>query len=373
MKKLVALAVAGALAAPVYAQSNIQLYGVLDANFQYGDSMGNDFFMINSTSGTGGPRIGVRGEEDLGSGLKAVFLLEQGFNIDTGKSVEGDSSASGNDVFTRQAYAGLKGSFGQLTLGRHEAPGYYIYEFEGIGGSGASALVQINNFLGLTISTREKARWSNSALYSGSYQSVSWSAIYSAGNNEVDVIRPTDGKRIDHSDDDRFGFSVKYASGPLSATAIYHNVKYNALNALGDETQKEWAIGAAYDFGMVKLMGTYQQGRDVLGQKDRDVDVWQIGAIIPVFGTNQLRLSYVHSELDPAHGKSVDPQTFSIAYLHFLSKRTFLYGGYTQTDYDDLTWGRGAQLALVPSNSGYDANKKIEDTNIFFLGIRHMF
>lgn len=373
MKKLIALAVAGAVAAPVYAQSNIQLYGVVDANYQYGDIMGNDYSAINSTSGTGGSRIGFRGEEDLGSGLKAVFLLEQGFDISTGQSAEilpADSAASGEDVFTRQAYMGLKGGFGQLTLGRHEAPGYYIYEFDGIGGSGSSALVQVSNFLGLTIQSSARARWSNSALYTGSYQAVSWSAIYSAGNNETDSAGPNG---VDNNDDDRFGLSLKYASGPLSATAIYHNVKYNKLNALGDETQKEWALGAAYDFGMVKLVGSYQQGRDVMGQKDRDIDVWQVGAIIPVFGANRVRLSYVHGEIDAKGHDTFDPQAFSVSYLHFLSKRTFLYGGYTQTDYDDMTWGEGAQLALVPSNSGYSPSKKIEDTNLFFVGIRHFF
>ena len=83
-KKLIALAVAGLVSAPVFAQSNIQIYGVADAYFKGGKFMGEDTMGVDS-GGLAGSRIGFRGEEDLGSGLKAVFVLEQGINIDTGK------------------------------------------------------------------------------------------------------------------------------------------------------------------------------------------------------------------------------------------------------------------------------------------------
>ncbi|MBP6998627.1 MAG: porin, partial [Tepidiphilus sp.] len=134
-KKLIALAVAGLVSAPVFAQSNIQIYGVADAYMKYGDFMGDDAMGVDS-GGLAGSRIGFRGEEDLGSGLKAVFVLEQGINIDSGKSTgmtgDDDKNNNGDQTFTRQAYVGLKGNFGQVALGRQYAPGYFTGEYDAL-------------------------------------------------------------------------------------------------------------------------------------------------------------------------------------------------------------------------------------------------
>ena len=103
-KKLIALAIAGLVSAPAFAQSNVTIYGVADAAIGIGEHGDNDFQgVVNGI--LSGSRIGFRGTEDLGNGLKAVFTLEQGFNIDNGNS-------SSSRAFHRQAFVGVAGGLG---------------------------------------------------------------------------------------------------------------------------------------------------------------------------------------------------------------------------------------------------------------------
>lgn len=399
-KKLIALAVAGLVSAPVFAQSNIQIYGVADAYMKYGDFMGDDAMGVDS-GGLSGSRLGFRGEEDLGSGLKAVFVLEQGFNIDTGKSTamsgDDDRANGGSQTFTRQAYVGLKGNFGQVALGRQYAPGYFTGEYDALLNAYISPMSLLSNFTRLTITPNSAARWNNSVTYKGTFQSVSVAAIYSAGNQETDSKL---GKGTDYSDDDKYGISLKYDNGPLKIGGMYQAVKFKSGYSVppqkivqdpdnptgvkltadpagfypkaADETQKEWLIGASYNFGMATLAGSYQQGRDVGGNKDLDVDLWQVGVIVPV-GAGNIHVAYAQADVDKAKVLSSDvkPKAFTVAYTHALSKRTTGYVGYTKVDYDDLLWSEAKTLGQ--NQNGHGDKEKVDDTDLFYVGVRHTF
>ena len=375
-KKLIALAVAGLVSAPVFAQSNIQIYGVADAYMKYGDFMGDDAMGVDS-GGLAGSRIGFRGEEDLGSGLKAVFLLEQGFNIDNGQSTAisgADSAQGGDDVFTRQAYVGLKGNFGQVALGRQYAPGYFTGEYDALLNASISPMSLLSNFTKLTITPQAAARWNNSVTYNGTFQSVSVAGIYSAGNRETDQKGGPD-----YTDDDKYGVSLKYDNGPLKIGGVYQGVKFSGSNKIAgvkaDETQKEWLIGASYNFGMATLAGSYQQGRDVLGWNGLDIDLWQVGVIVPV-GAGNIHVAYAQGDVDKANllQDDVKPKSFTVAYTHALSKRTTGYVGYTKVDYDDLLWGEAKVLGNVGNDlNGHAGTEKVDDTDLFYVGINHKF
>ena len=376
-KKLIALAVAGLVSAPVFAQSNIQIYGVADAYMKYGDFMGDDAMGVDS-GGLAGSRIGFRGEEDLGSGLKAVFVLEQGFNIDTGASMSAGSS------FARQAYVGLKGNFGQVALGRQYAPGYFTGEYDALLNAFVSPMSRLSDFTKLTITPNAAARWNNSVTYNGTFQSVSVAGIYSAGNQEKDYAAPNN--RTDYGDDDKYGVSLKYDNGPLKVGGMYQAVKFKS-NSDGtkrsdneNETQKEWLIGASYNFGMATLAGSYQQGRDVAGYNNLDVDLWQVGVIVPV-GAGNIHVAYAQADVDKVTGvqingnsllsKDVKPKAFTVAYTHALSKRTTGYVGYTKVDYDDLLWREAGHLGQ--SLNGHTGDEKVDDTDLFYVGLNHKF
>ncbi|PVE26592.1 porin, partial [Enterococcus faecalis] len=141
-----------------------------------------------------------------------------------------------------------------------------------------------------------------------------------------------------------------------------------------DETQNEWLIGASYNFGMATLAGSYQQGRDVLGFKDLDVDLWQVGVIVPV-GAGNIHVAYAQTKLDYPDGGDDKPKAFTVAYTHALSKRTTGYVGYTKVDYDDLTWGAVGPdgLGRVRHTNGHAETDKVDDTDLFYVGLNHRF
>ncbi|MFS8981707.1 porin, partial [Cupriavidus necator] len=126
--KLRSMAAAALLACSggAFAQTNVTLYGVADINVEYVNHLGavptaanqfnrgpaNDVYRMNS-GGVSGSRWGLRGSEDLGGGLQALFVLESGFNLDTGTSQQ-----SGR-LFGRQAFVGVqKAGIGHISLGR---------------------------------------------------------------------------------------------------------------------------------------------------------------------------------------------------------------------------------------------------------------
>jgi predicted porin len=383
-KKAVAVSLAGLIAAPGWAQSNIQLYGVADAYVKYGKWMGDDTAGVDD-GGINGSRIGFQGEEDLGNGLKAVFVLEEGVNIDTGKS-SGMSNADdyyngGSQTFTRQAYVGLKGSFGQVALGRQYAPGYFVDPYDALIAMVPSPQDWLSLLGNLTITPNAPARWNNSITYNGTFQTLTVNAIYSAGNRESDSGRNLDGTRVDYTDDDKYGLALRYDNGPLKIGAIYHGIKYSKQNvadgfAVGDKTQKEWFLGASYDFGMATLAGSYQQGRDVLGINGMDVNLWQIGVVVPI-GPGNIRFAYAGEKIDRAQDfidHEAKPKSLTIAYTQDLSKRTTIYLGYTKIDYDNLTWKEALNLGQTDSSfNGHTETSKVGDTDLFFVGMSHTF
>src|SRR5690606_39044941 len=117
--------VAGLVSAPAFAQSNVQIYGVVDAGVVSGKIGDNKFNGVQSGL-LSASRIGFRGTEDLGNGLKAKFTLEYGINVDNG----------GAPNAPRQSWVGLEGGFGFIGLGRQYSPGHnYAGMLDVMGGS----------------------------------------------------------------------------------------------------------------------------------------------------------------------------------------------------------------------------------------------
>jgi predicted porin len=115
-KKAIVAAVASCVCAGAYAQSSVSLYGVIDVGLDFTNNSGGHQYwhMEDGTyDGIYGSRWGLQGSEDLGGGLKALFKLENGFNVTTGRL------AQGGREFGRQAYVGLSSDkFGTVTAGR---------------------------------------------------------------------------------------------------------------------------------------------------------------------------------------------------------------------------------------------------------------
>lgn len=344
-KKLIVLAVAGCVCAPVFAQSNVTFYGLADAALGFGHTKDNDYRAVLSGV-TLGSRIGFRGVEELGNGLKAIYTLEHGFNIDTGTPL------FANSAFSRQAYVGLQGGFGTVSLGRQYAPGHFVFSYHEAIGAALSPQAILAGASGLSILSAGIARWDNSIAYTGKFGGLTARAIYSAQNeSEVELGQSA-------SDDDRLGVGLDYANGPLKAGLIYHLVK----DVVGKD-QNEWYVGAAYKFSKLSLSAAWQMGRDI-SAADRDSQIWSLGTTIPLSSVSDLILSY--GRLKERDLKDANASNWTVQYNHHLSKRTMLYAAYNRTHNDDNSSVGAVFGTLKPMYPGESAAMAV-------FGMRHRF
>lgn len=336
-RKIIGLVLGGLVSTQVFAQSNVTLYGIIDAAVSAGSAGGNDFRGI-TTAAFAGNRFGFKGAEDLGNGLKAVFQLEQGFNVD-------DGTANSARQFHRQSWVGLSGSLGTIGLGRQYAPGYFAVYDAALGGTvSPQQVLGVGN--GLTIVPSSVGRWDNSVAYSGSFNGLTVRAAYSMNSDESS----TNPQR-----DDKWGVGAAYENGPFKAGVVYHYLKE------ASDDQKEWYVGAEYDFGVLTLAGSLQNGRGV-GALDQSKRLWNFGVVVPVSAAGKVHLSYgalKERDLDRADAKS-----WMVAYRHVLSKRTTAYAAYNRTTNDDTV-----QYGMIKAPTGATG----AGSGAFFLGMVHSF
>ena len=340
-KKLIALAVAGLVSAPAFAQSNVTIYGVADAAVGFGSHGDNDFSgIVNGV--LSGSRIGFRGAEDLGNGLKAVFTLEQGFDIGNGAA----SPSVGDSTFSRQALVGLSGSFGTVSLGRQYAPGYFFgYDATASASVGPQSI--LSNGAGMSITPNSRARWDNSVAYTGSFSGLTARAIYSM--KAVETAANPD-------DDDAYGVSLDYANGPLAVGAVYQ-----VMQKASAEDQEEWGIGGSYNFGVVQVLASYQAVDGLGNVNGAEGDLWQVGVAVPVGAAGKVHLAYGEFDRDDLNNRGAE--SYSIAYTHALSKRTTAYVAYNNTENES---GTGAFGVVGGTGLG-------DDSDVFAVGVRHTF
>lgn len=342
-KKLIALAVAGLVSAPAFAQSNVTVYGIVDmfvGHSKAGDTKATDVL----SGGLAGSRLGFKGTEDLGNGMKALFTLEYGISPDV---------SGGGLTFTRQSFVGLSGNFGTVTLGRQYAPGYYATAALGAVAAGPLDPIAVLTS-GLGIAPGSNARWENAVNYaSPSFGGFSAQAIYSFSGKSGDgtvVDGLGDRNRMDSND---VGLGLTYANGPLDVRYVYQ-----AAENLTDVEQDEHLIGASYNFGVMKLTGSYQIAKfDYATSKDRDVKVATIGGIIPV-GAGNVHVS-IGKRWDD--NSNADAKSYGLAYTHGLSKRTTVFAGMNRTSNDD-----NAAFGSVLGIAG-------ENETAFAVGVNHKF
>lgn len=372
-KKLIALAVAGLASTAAFAQTNVTIYGVADAGYVHanGENGRNNAFNGIQSGVLAGSRIGFKGEEALGNGLKAVFTLEYGLTLDADSGIGAGPAA-------RQQFVGLSSDkLGTLTLGRQYAPGYFTQvRNDAFAGASVSPLAILNNAAGNTIVAASNARWNNSAAY----QSPTWAgfsvrAIYGYGEQGTTAVSESSGSL------GQFGAGLNYANGPLNIDLAYQTRLDQSAFTVGNGTSywagtvtrtagqngkdvDEWMLGASYDFKVVKVFASYQDQSDDVNTSAADFGnkVWNVGATVPVFGNGKIHASYARLSWDrTGAGKS---SAWGLGYTHALSKRTTLYTTYSSVRNDDD--------ALVAAGAAY-VSALDERNNTLTAGISHSF
>ncbi|WP_296491108.1 porin [Rhodoferax sp.] len=333
-KSLVALAVLAASGAS-FAQSSVTLYGLADIWFgsvKADDGVGNSVTQTKLDSGgVNTSRWGVKGSEDLGGGLKAIFKLEQGFALDTGAAKSTSDifgNSQGNQAFSREAYVGFSGGFGDVKLGKV----WTAYD-DVSGASNAvfdSALAPMNNVFR---STGYLGNPGNTIYYSTpSFSGFAGAISYSMGE---DAVYQTPVPNVTVKDTNILSLNMTYSAGPLALQLGYQAQEATTSfgnTVIGDDTAEFWRVGGSYDFGMATVKGTYGSVANLGNVTGVDADEYQIGADFPVGPAWVISASYAASQ-----GKGIlaeDAQGWGIAATYTLSKRTFLYGGYNYNTYE---------------------------------------
>lgn len=244
MKKISAAvaAFAGLAATAANAQSSVTLYGLIDAGVMYTNNVkkgGSQGALVQATSGNiNGSRFGLRGGEDLGGGMKAIFVLEDGYNVQNGKL------GQNNRMFGRQAFAGLSSTqFGTLTLGRqYDSLVDFVAPLSGTAGTfgdtGFAHPFDNDNL-------NHSVRMSNAIKYTSvNYGGFTFGGLYAFSNN------------TDFAVNRAYSAGVSYSNGPFKAAAGY--LQINGSNSTTN-------TGGAVDLAESAANGTggFQLGADV--------------------------------------------------------------------------------------------------------------
>ncbi|MEO8387870.1 MAG: porin [Polaromonas sp.] len=343
-KTLIALAALAATAGVAHAQSSVTLYGVADAfigqNVTKVSTGGTETKLSQGKidgSGLSSSRWGMRGSEDLGGGLAAVFTLESGFDISTGALANngGSASSTASVLFGRVASVGLKGSFGEVRLGRQ----YTAYDsLRGATNNtyDSNTFAQTGTVWGTGIQDYSN-RTNNSVRYdSPSFGGFSGAVVYGFGEDKTATASASNSTSV----------HLKYANGPLLVGYGYQREKETVgstmfLGATGGaavgtpavvaDSRKYNLLGASYDFGVVKLVGSYNTAKNNT-LKDKE---YQIGLSVP-FGAASVAMGYERAKSEGA-GSTNKGHGYSLLGTYDLSKRTTLYAGYINTKVESGT------------------------------------
>jgi len=356
-KSLISIAVLGAMSSAAFAQSNVTIYGIVDAGIvsERGGIGGN---VQKVTSGAdSASRIGFKGTEDLGGGLSAIFVAETGFRVDTGAL-----DNTNNQLFNRQSFVGLSSkTLGTLTLGRQYTPLYEtIRDVADPFGAGLAGSAK-----NLFPVSGDEQRTNNTIKYvTPNYMGLTGELSYSLGEQNGNA---TAGRE--------YGLSVDYSNGPLDARYVYNGRNNNTATSLNNPMGHNSLIAVNYDFQIAKAFFAYGQDKGlnsaVLANNvaytttavasSTDSTDLLVGATVPVTGTNGTVIaSYIKKNDKEVFNRDADQ--WAIGYRYALSKRTNAYVAYAKIK------NKNGASYTVGNNSEAGTGDKA-----FNLGLKHSF
>ncbi len=381
MKKLlIASAALAMVAGTAQAQSSVTVYGLIDAgyatsNIDHGAGVETNQKVVgglHSGNGTGtlsGSRLGFRGTEDLGGGLKANFVLETGINYSTGQSATTAAAAgaglqANGAMFqnVRQGWAGLSSAkAGEVRIGTHNSLAKDTTE--AIDPNGGVTLTGFVSQLGL-----QATRPANSITYlSPVMNGFSFQAQYDEGETTTSATIPKDNYAQ--------AFSVMYKAGALELAAVTETRKnafyaanggilvdvgaadYTATDVVSpiaptDATTTTMidkvtfnAYGGAYTISGVRVaaMATSLKYKDATAGDNGEIKTKFLAGSGNV-GPFTIRASVSTGEIVDAGTKTYDIDAYQVVAIYPLSKRTHVYGALGQTKYDSPTADRDVKI-----------------------------
>jgi predicted porin len=337
------------LAGNAAAQTNVTVYGIVDAGpeiISNAGPVGHPNTLARISSGNlSGSRIGFRGTEDLGGGLSAVFALENGMDVSTGTALQ-----SGR-LFGRQAFVGLQGTWGSLLIGRQNSLQLdWMSKYNTMDNATWSSKVHDASF---------SDRLDNSVKYTVKVADpVEISTYYSTG---YDV---TKGGEVAGSikAGREFGLGTQYTGGTLRMAGVFD--QKNGVSAItAADIDRHLTLGVRYRFtDTVEAMGGYLWRKQDTNNVVVRTDMFWFGGSYQITAPFQISASFYHTNLK---GSDADPSSIITLLKYSLSKRTDLYliNSYAMNK-DGSTLGvNGVGVDISPGHNQFGT----------MAGIRHTF
>lgn len=324
MKKIVLAAALAALAVPAFAQSSVTLWGRINTSVESQKTGSADRVVKLQNNSS---RLGVRGTEDLGGGLKAAFNLEHGFNSDTGSLQTFGSPA--NTFWSRQANVELSGSFGTVRLGTW-FPDSYFSTVDRTSNhnhdTGTSSDALFSDFV-------FGRRTNKVGYFSPVIEGFSFIASVHAGEGAANDSRAID-------------LSANY-----EINGLHIGASYARQDVVGTSPKRTaYGLEADYSFGPFLVTGYYQR-EEVDGFTSRDIG--RVSAMYAL-GASEFHINVGGTKAGgDGQFKTAGAKQYTLGYNYNLSKRTKVYGFYTAVDQN------------LPNSAG--------DFNSLAVGIRHNF
>jgi predicted porin len=346
-KSLLALAALTAFAGAASAQSSVTAFGIVDLAGTYVDGSTSKYLL--ATSGMSTSRLGFRGVEDLGGGLKAGFWLEGQLDAD-------DGNAAGFN-WQRRSTVSLISNVGELRMGRDYTPVYWNWNsFDPFGATGLGSSTN----LGLEVSTFNGGSYGTLVRANNTigYFLPAMGGLY--GQAMVAAGEGTPGNKI-------ISGRLGYAAGPFDIAAAYGITEFSSSVDLTN-----WNIAGSFDAGFAKFFGFYSSldaDNNLFTQTN-----WFVGATVP-FGAWSFKATYGSVTRDPTSlttGDAKKPVAFgdadqiAVGVVYDLSKRTALYATYS----DISNTGTAFRVFGGTNAPAAVAN---QDSKGYALGIRHSF
>lgn len=320
---LLSMAALTGLAAGAHAESEVTLYGLIDLGYMYDHVDGKGTSQSIDSGNVSGSRWGIKGVEDLGNGLKAIFQLESGFNADNG------TSGQSGRLFGRWAYVGLQSpTLGEIRLGRQ-----WVLGREWGGVATPFSIAWSRSGMGTTFGYNDgdfgssgiadnMVMWRSSKLHGfeaavGYSFQVNGDQEFGTGNNNRVVTA-----------------GIRYRRGPLRVALTYDHLYVDRrkvsgqANPAGDTTN--WQLGASYDFEVVRIHAGAGRISDANKGPAKNVDkdyAWTAGVRVPI-GPGALLASWQQTTNSKI-------KVYAVGYEYDLSKRTDLYAFFNHSDTRD--------------------------------------
>ena len=333
-KSLLALAVLGAFAGAASAQSSVTLFGVVDLSLKQVKNDGNGSRKSMANDGINSNRLGVRGVEDLGGGLRAGFHLEGGMTPDDGTAL--------GQTWRRRSTASLMGGFGELRLGRDYTPSFWNTTiFDPFGTNGVGSSLNLTHNVGQTTYVR-----SNNSV---GYHLPALGGLY--GQVMVAPGESAAGKYT--------GGRIGFAAGPVNVAV---STGRQDTDAAGNTKFKHTSIAGSYKVGPATLMAQWNDEKSDTPSGDKETRIL-FGASVVV---GQGLINAAFTKTDEKDAANRDATQLALGYIYNLSPRTALYGTYAsiknKNNSNSFSIGGGAG---TPSANGKSTGVE--------AGLRHSF